>query len=98
MEKAVLDMKKNLKAVLHEIDYVATTTDCWTVFRQSFIGVTAHWINPDTLERCSAASACTQLKGSCTFSAIAGALNNMHSEYNIVRRLYVQLLIMAPTS
>lgn len=37
----------------------------------------------DTLERCSAALACRQLKGSHTFSALAEVLDNIHTEYNI---------------
>ena len=55
--------------------------------RQSFIGVTAHWIEPETLERCSAALAYKQLKGSHTFSALAGAMNDIRTVYNIREKI-----------
>ncbi|XP_039513041.1 uncharacterized protein LOC120468591 [Pimephales promelas] len=72
---------------MQNIEYIATTTDCWTAFRQSFIGVTAHWIDPDSLERCSVALACKRLKGSHTFDVLAGALNDSHTEYNICKKI-----------
>lgn len=57
--------------------------DCWTAHRKSFIGLTAHWINPESLERHSAALACKRLKGSHTFEVLANAMNDIHSEYEI---------------
>ena len=73
----------DLKAAMSQIEFIATTTDCWTVHKRSFTGVTAHWIKLEILERCSAALACKQLKGSHTFSALAGAMNDILTEYNI---------------
>jgi len=40
--KASAEMKRKLTAALSEIEFIATTTDCWTSHRRSFIGVTAH--------------------------------------------------------
>ncbi|KAK3514240.1 hypothetical protein QTP70_010727 [Hemibagrus guttatus] len=57
------------------VDHIATTTDCWTARYRSFIGVTAQWIDPESLKRCSAALACRQLGGSHTFDVLASALN-----------------------
>ncbi|KAL6475709.1 hypothetical protein MHYP_G00167490 [Metynnis hypsauchen] len=85
--KASIEMKRKLKAALSEIEFIATTTDCWTAHRRSFIGVTAHWFNPQTLQRSCAALACKQLKGSHTFSALAGALNDIHTEFNIREKI-----------
>lgn len=31
--------------------YVCTTADIWTGFKRGYMGVTAHWIEPDTLSR-----------------------------------------------
>ncbi|KAI4889111.1 hypothetical protein NFI96_025223 [Prochilodus magdalenae] len=85
--KTSIEMKRKLKAALSEIEFIATTTDCWTAHRRSFIGVTAHWFNPQTMQRSFAALACKQLKGSHTFSALAGALNDIHTEFNIREKI-----------
>ena len=87
VEKAAQVMKKTLKTALDKIEFIATTTDCWTSHRRSFIGVTAHWIEPQTLTRRCAALACKQLKGSHTFTALASALNDIHTEFNIREKI-----------
>ncbi|GAA6083666.1 uncharacterized protein LOC115774195, partial [Tachysurus ichikawai] len=38
VQKATQEMKNNLKAAMSEIEFIATTTDCWTAHRQGFIG------------------------------------------------------------
>ena len=81
--KSTQDMRKNLKAAMSKVEFIATTTDCWTAHRRGFLGVTAHWLDPLTMKRCSAALACCQLEGSHTFDVLAGALNNIHTDYNI---------------
>lgn len=85
--KASTDMKIKLKAVLNEVEFIATTTDCWTAHRRGFIGVTAHWFNPQTMERSCAALACKHLKGSHTFSALACTLNEIHTEFGIREKI-----------
>lgn len=81
--EATKSMKKKLIASMSEVEYIATTTDCWTTRRRSFIGITAHWLDPDSLDRHSVALACRQLKGSHTFDVLAAALNDIHAEYQI---------------
>ena len=85
--KASVEMKRKLKAALSEVQFIATTTDCWTAHRRSFIGVTSHWFNPQTMQRSCAALACKQLRGSLTFSALARALNDIHTEFNIREKI-----------
>ncbi|KAK6295252.1 hypothetical protein J4Q44_G00344780 [Coregonus suidteri] len=80
IDEASTEMKKVTEA-MRGVDHIAT--DCWSARRQSFIGVTAHWIDPDSLNRCSAALACKRLRGSHTFDVLAGALNYIHSEFEI---------------
>lgn len=75
-------MKKAVTKAMRAVDHIATT-DCWSTRRRSFIGVTAHWLDPDSLTRCSAALACKQFRGSHTFDVLASALNDIHSEFEI---------------
>ena len=83
IDSATSKMKESLKNVMKEVPYIATTTDCWTARRRSFIGVTAHWLDPCSFERRSAALACRQLRGSHTFDALAAVLTDIHAEYEI---------------
>lgn len=48
--KASIEMKRKLKIALSEVQFIATTTDCWMAHRRGFIGVTAHWFNPQTMQ------------------------------------------------
>ncbi|KAL2097076.1 hypothetical protein ACEWY4_006283 [Coilia grayii] len=85
--KASTDMKIKLKAALNEVEFIATTTDCWTAHRCGFIGVTAHWFNPQTMDRSCAALACKRLKGSHTFFALASTLNEIHTDFGIREKI-----------
>ena len=45
-------MVQRVKEALEKAEYVSTTVDVWTAHNRSFLGMTAHWIDPITLERC----------------------------------------------
>lgn len=91
LRSRIEDLAKAMKNVLTEemskVDHIATTTDCWSVRRRSFLGVTAHWVNPTDLTRRSAALACRQLRGSHTFDVLATTLNDIHTEYGIRKKV-----------
>ena len=81
-EKANL-VKKNLKEAMNKVEHVATTTDCWSAHGRSFIGVTGHWIDTETLQRKSCVLACRRLKGRHTFDVLAAQLEDIHTEFEI---------------
>ena len=89
MDQRVTDMRVVLCATLQSVDCVATTTDCWSARNRSYLGVTAHWIDPSTLERRSVALACRRLRGSHTFLVLANALGDVHRQYGITRSVRV---------
>ncbi|KAL3983521.1 oligodendrocyte myelin glycoprotein [Sarotherodon galilaeus] len=71
IQDAVKNMKSIIIKKLSTVNYVATTTDCWSARQHSYLGVTCHWIDDISLERHSAALACRPLK------------EEIHSEYHI---------------
>lgn len=85
-EKATL-IKENIKEAMAKVQHVATTTDCWTAHRRSFLGVTSHWLDEETLERKSAALACPRLKGKHTYDVLAAKLEDIHTDYDIQAKI-----------
>ncbi|XP_060787122.1 uncharacterized protein LOC132892769 isoform X1 [Neoarius graeffei] len=83
LQEAAKTMKSIIVKKLSAVNHVATTTDCWSAKQRSYLGVTCHWIDHNSLERHSAALACRHLKGSHTFDVLAAALEEIHSEYHI---------------
>lgn len=47
--------QEHLRLIFTSPAYVCLTTDAWSSRHRSYIGFTAHWINPDTFKRESAA-------------------------------------------
>ena len=83
LEQKFGSSKDALKHTLAEVEFVATTADCWTAHRRSYSGVTAHWLCQSTFERKSAVLACRRLLGSHTYRLLAEQLHKIHSEYGL---------------
>jgi len=81
------EKKRKLISILKEQAYISTTTDCWSCYGKSYLGVTVHWINKETVERQSACLALRRLKGSHTHDVIASTLEDIHSEFEIRRKI-----------
>lgn len=48
-------MFQQVKQALDSVNYVSTTVDLWSAHNKIFLGMTAHWIDPDSTQRCKAA-------------------------------------------
>lgn len=77
-------MIQYVKQQLGQADFVCTTADAWTGFknRRSFLGVTAHILNDD-LSRKSFALACRFFPGKHTYDRIGNLLSKIHDEFGI---------------
>lgn len=82
-EKSFQSMKKSLVEELQGIETVCTTADIWTSHHRSYLGMTCHWIEQETLERKSAALACTRVRGRHTYDVLAEKISEIHAEFNI---------------
>ena len=80
-------MKVKLVELLKEQDFITTTTDCWTTYGKSYLGVTVHWIANNTLQRQSAYLALRRMNGRHTYDTIASALDDVHAEYSIRHKI-----------
>lgn len=72
-EKAGQLMKKDViqKFSNIQIQYTATTADCWIQGKKSYLGITGHCINSTNFERESTTLACKRLKGKHTYAVLA---------------------------
>lgn len=68
---------------LLSIPFVCTTADLWSSQNRSFLGMTVHWIDPNTYLRKSAALASKRFKDGHTNDKIAAAISQVHCQYGI---------------
>ncbi|KAL7857391.1 hypothetical protein SRHO_G00162900 [Serrasalmus rhombeus] len=80
-------MNAELKKSFEELDFLSTTADNWTSHNRSYLGVTAHWLDPHNLERKKAALSCRRFKGRHTYDSIATELKNIHSSFSISHKI-----------
>lgn len=71
LDKVFDAMNPKLKDILEKVNFVSTTADVWKVCNKGFFGMTAHWIDPNTLQRCKAALSCSRLTGRNTYDVFA---------------------------
>jgi len=69
--KAYGEMVKKVKEALEHPDSVSTTADVWTAHNHSYFGMTVHWIDLNSLNRCRAAICCTRIVGRHTYDVLA---------------------------
>ncbi|CAI6359497.1 unnamed protein product [Macrosiphum euphorbiae] len=78
-EKNILEIKEEF----NDVKFVCTTVDIWSGKKRSFLGVTAHWISKNNLNRISKALACRRFKGSHTYDKISDLIHEINSEFNL---------------
>lgn len=80
---------QNVKDRLNEQQYVCTTADVWSTSKKSYMGVTCHWLDSNTLSRQSVALACRRFTGAHTFDRIADMLCEINNDFGLVPKKIV---------
>ena len=70
-------------STLSKHKYVATTADAWSAAGNSYLGVTCHWIDPDTRVRKSCVLACSLMEKKHTGEYIAQMLDRIQTQFKI---------------
>lgn len=87
LDQCYATMESNLKRNFESLDYVSTSADIWTSHNKSFLGMTAHWINPTNFQREKAAIACKRIKGRHTYDVIASEIEFIHSSFGLSHKV-----------
>lgn len=84
-------MKADLTNLLSKVSYVATTADSWTGHNKSFLGMTVHWINKETLKREKVLLACKEMSVSQTSNIQANNIMDIHQQFGIEHKVLNEL-------
>lgn len=87
LEERFNGRKQDLQDTLRMVNRVCTTADCWTSRRRSFLGLTVHWIDSNTLAWKAACLTVRQLKRKHTYDVIAKALEEVFQEYELQNKI-----------
>lgn len=78
-------MKEALKDLLSKQKFVCLTADVWSARAQSYLGVTVHFINPETFQNESYVLAFQQITFKQTYNALGKAIKGIMEDYGIER-------------
>lgn len=81
--KTYEEMKERLTSKLEQVKWVCTTADCWSANKKGYLGMTVHWLDPNTRDRKMAVLTCERIKGSHTHDVFAQVMANIHSQFGI---------------
>lgn len=83
LEKQFNDMNKKLIDTLNMQKYLCMTCDMWSSRANSYLGMTVHYINPQTFQRHSYILAFRQFHGKQTYAELAKVIFNIFNEYGL---------------
>ena len=77
-------LKRQMKNVFADQEYIAISVDGWSKNSKSFMGYTATFLDAETLERTVIALACRRIMGSHTWDVCAENIEDVLNEFNIL--------------
>ncbi|KAL4001427.1 interleukin 8 [Sarotherodon galilaeus] len=84
LDKCYADMEMELKETFESLEYICEgSQSSRSSHNKSFLGMTAHWIDPSTFVRGHAALACKRVRGRHTHDVIGNEIEQVHSAYGL---------------
>lgn len=80
-------LERRMTKFFETLTYVATTADAWSAHHRSFIGVTIHWIDRQTLQRRHGVLGCSMVTEAQTHTLIHTVLLDIYNRYNILHKV-----------
>ena len=87
IEDSHKELEQRVIKLLETVPWVATTADCWSAHHKSYLGMTAHWLDPVTRTREHAVLAFSRLRGHHTSDVLAQAMVGVHAKFNIQQKV-----------
>ncbi|KAF2365032.1 Zinc finger BED-type [Trinorchestia longiramus] len=81
--KTYEELKESLISKLEQVEWVGTTADCWSANKIRYLGMTVHWLDPNTRDRKMAVLACKRIMGSHSNDVLAQVMDNIHRQFGI---------------
>lgn len=82
----VIAKKNMLSSIISRLEkthYVCTTLDLWVFEGNSFLGMTAHWLNEETMQRESAMFCCERFSNPHTLERVVELIRETHAVYGV---------------
>ena len=95
LDKVFDAMNPKLKDILEKVNFVSTTANVWKACNKGFYGMTAQWIDPNTLQRCKAALSCSRFTGHNTYDVLAERIESVHRQFGLNGKVTATITIMA---
>jgi len=83
IESSYASSKSQLVETLSNIKWMSATADIWSAHKRAFMGVTLHYVDPQSLKIQSIALACRRFRDSHTAEAIAKMLRKILDEFAV---------------
>ncbi|XP_064468371.1 uncharacterized protein LOC135379046 [Ornithodoros turicata] len=77
------EMFRQTRDSMESQEYICLTADIWSTSTKSYMGVTAHWIACDILERRSAALACRRFAGKHSYDRVTEILSDICFDFKL---------------
>jgi hypothetical protein len=79
--------KVSFISTLSNTRWMSATADIWSAHKRAYMGVTIHFVHPETLQMISSALVCRRFKGGHTGARIAEILTGIFSEFHIESKI-----------